>query len=122
MQEYTLDVHSLTTFGDTPPAQRFGYVGGSGTLVFLSLLEQGGDELLHVEQLYSVPFEKVNLGFLGIPTFYLRHRIGSAGVGSLPDFEQMLGVGVVLTFARGELQIDPASGKLRFSGGLSFSR
>ena len=127
LQEYTLDVHSVTTFGVTTlggaaPPQRFAYLGGSGTLVFLSILEQGGDELLHVEQTYSAPISKVSLGFLGIPTLLLRHRVGSAGIGSLPDFEQMLGLGVVLTFARAELQLDPASGKVRLSGGLSFSR
>jgi hypothetical protein len=122
LQEYALDVHSVTTFGETPPTQRFVYLGGSGTLVFLDLLELGGDELLHIEQQYTVPLSRVQLGLLGMPALFLRHRIGSGGIGSLPDFDQMLGLGVILTLARAELQLHPATGKVRFSGGLSFSR
>jgi hypothetical protein len=122
LQEYSLDVHSVTTFGDIPPPQRFAYLGGSGTLTFLDLLEQGGDELLHVEQQYTAPLTGVNLGLLGSPAVFLRHRLGSAGVGGLPDFEQMLGLGVIVTVARVELNLDPSSGNVRFAAGLSFSR
>jgi hypothetical protein len=122
LHEYSLDVHSITTFGDTPPPQRFAYLGGSGTLAFLDLLEQGGDELLLIEQQYTVPLGGVNLGLLGSPAVFLRHRVGGAGVANLPDLEQMLGFGVTVTFARGELELDPASGKVRFSAGVSFSR
>ena len=122
LQEYSLDVHSVTTFGDAPPPQRFAYLGGSGTLAFLDLLEQGGDALLHIEQQYTVPLTGVNLGLLGSPAVFLRHRVGSAGVGNLPDFEQLLGLGVIVAIARAELELDPPSGKVRFSAGLSFSR
>jgi hypothetical protein len=122
-QEYALEVHWVTSPGEAPPpAQRFVYIGGSGTLPFLDLLEQGGDELLLIDQRYSVPLLNVRFGIFGIPTLLLRHRIGSAGFGDLPSFEQMIGVGVMLTILRGEIQIDPASGKVRTSVGFSFSR
>ena len=121
-QEYEVDVHWVTTFGDTPPAQRFVYLGGPGTLPFLNMLEQGGDELLLVDQRYAIPLERVRIGFLGMPTIQLRHRIGSAGLGGLPDFEQMVGVGVSLTVIRAELQIDPTDRRFRFGGGFTFSR
>jgi hypothetical protein len=122
VQEYALAVHSVTSFGATPPRQRFAYLGGSGTLAFLDLLEQGGDELLHIEQQYTVPLTGVDLRLLGNPALFLRHRFGSAGIGGLPGFEQTLGLGIIVTLLRVELELDPASGKARLSGGLSFSR
>ena len=121
-QEYSLDVHWVTTPSNAPPRQRFTYVGGSGTLPFLKMLEQGGDELLLIDQRYSYPVLNVRIGMLGIPTLLFRHRIGSAGLGRLPAFEQMVGLGVLLTILRGEVQIDPASGRVRVSVGFSFSR
>lgn len=121
-QEYGLDVHWVTTFGDTPPSQRFSYFGGSGTMPFLDLLEQRGDELLLVDQRYAIPLLQVRFGILGIPTVQLRHRIGSAGLDKLPSFEQMIGVGLMLTIIRGEVQLDPKSGKVRAGLGFTFSR
>lgn len=121
-QSFAIDVHWVTTFGATPPRQRWVYFGGSGTMPFLELLEQGGDELLLVDQRYSIPFPNLRFGLLGVPTLQLRHRMGSAGLSRLPTLEQMIGVGVMLTFVRGELQIDPASRELRVSAGFSFSR
>lgn len=121
-QEYALDVHWVTTIGDTPPPQRFVYLGGSGTLPFLELLEQGGGEALLIDQRYSIPVPSIRVGILGEPTLIFRHRLGSAGLGRLPAFEQMIGAGVILTLVRFELQMDPSSGKVRFSTGLSFSR
>jgi hypothetical protein len=119
--EYALDVHWVTTADDVP-RQRFVYLGGPGTLVFLEMLEQEGDELLLVDQRYSIPVPSVRLGLLGEPTLILRHRIGSAGLGKLPAFEQVVGVGVLLTLLRIELQVDPVGGKARLSTGFSFSR
>lgn len=121
-QEYSMEIRWVTTFGDTPPPQRFSYLGGSGTLSFLELLEQGGDELLFIDQTYSVPVLRLRFGILGSPTFLLRHRIGSAGIGALPTFEQVIGAGVALMLIRGEIQLDPATGKVRASVGLALSR
>lgn len=121
-QEYALDVHWVTTVGDAPPPQRFVYFGGSGTMPFIDLLSQGGDELLLVDQRYSVPLVNVRLGILGIPTVLLRHRLGSAGLGGLPAFEQLIGMGVMLTIFRVELQFDPVRGEARLTSGFSFSR
>ena len=121
-QEYQIDVHWVTSPGQEAPVQRFAYLGGQGTLPFLNLLEQGGDELLLVDQRYAIPLPNVRAGILGVPTLQFRHRLGSAGIGKLPDFEQMLGAGVSLTVIRAEAQLDPSSGKWRFGGGFTFSR
>jgi hypothetical protein len=121
-QEYALDVHWVTTPGDNAPPQRYVYLGGPGTLPFQDLLSFGGDELLLIDQRYSYPLLKLSLGLLGSPTLIFRHRLGSAGLRKLPNFEQIIGVGAMVTFIRGELLIDPATGELRGSFGLSFSR
>lgn len=121
-QAYALDVHWTTSVGDTPPPERFGYLGGSGTLPFLEMLEQGGDEVLLIDQRYSIPLLHVRVGILGNPTLLFRHRLGSAGLGGLPAFEQVVGAGVMLVFIRGEVQLDAATGRVRFSTGFSFSR
>lgn len=121
-QEYALDVHWVTTPSDAPPNQRFVYLGGAGTLPFEDLLDQGGDELLLIDQRYSYPLLNVRIGLFGTPTLLLRHRLGSAGLAKLPSFQQVLGAGVMLTLVRAEVQMDPATGKARFSMGLSFSR
>lgn len=121
-QTYAFEVHWVTSPGDSPPPQRFVYFGGAGTMPFLTLLEQSGDELLLVEQRYAIPFPNVQVGFMGIPTLQLRHRVGGAGFGRLPALEQLVSVGVMLTIIRAELQIDPASGRTRGSVGFTFSR
>jgi len=119
--EYALDVHWVATSGDVP-RQRFVYLGGPGTLVFLEMLEQGGDQLLLVDQRYSIPVPSVRLGLLGEPTLILRHRLGSAGLGALPAFDHVVGAGVLLTLLRVEVQVDPVRGKARLSIGFAFSR
>lgn len=121
-QLYEIGARWMTTPIGPPPPQRFAYIGGSGTLPFLDLLEQGGDELLFLDQRYSLPLTKIQLGLLGVPSLQLRHRLGSAGFERLPSLEQALGVGVVVSVARGEFLIDPATGKTRVSVGFSFAR
>ena len=121
-QEYTIDVHWVTSPGETTPPQRFVYFGGAGTMPFFDLLEQGGDELLLVDQRYSVPLSNLRLRFVGIPTIQLRHRLGSAGLGELPDFEQVLSLGVQVAIIRIELQRQIAGGRTRVAAGLAISR
>jgi hypothetical protein len=121
-QEYQVDVHWVSTLGNTPPMQRFVYLGGPGTMPFLDLLEQGGDELLLVDQRYAIPLNNVRVGMFGVPTLQFRHRLGSAGLGKLPDLEQVIGVGISLTVIRGEVQLDPSTRKVRFGAGFTFSR
>lgn len=121
-QEYGLDVHWVATVSGTPPPQRFVYLGGAGTLPFQKLLNQGGDQLLLIDQRYSYPLVNVMLGVLGTPTLLLRHRLASAGPRRLPAFDQVIGAGVLLTILRAEVQMDPATRRARFSAGFSFSR
>lgn len=120
-QQYAVEVRWVTSDGNLPP-HRFHYLGGPGTLPFLDMLEQGGGELLLVDQRYSIPLLQYNFGFMGSPTLQLRHRLGSAGLDGLPALEQMVGVGVSLTVIRGEVRLDPATGKVQLAAGFTFAR
>ena len=127
-QSYGVEVRWVTSDGDLP-LRRYHYLGGPGTMPFLEILEQGGGELLLIDQRYSIPLPQYTLGFMGSPTLQLRHRLGSAGEDGpapwqrgLPPLEQMIGVGVSLTVIRGELRLDPASGRTKFAVGFTFAR
>ena len=116
------ELHSLLTFGDVAPPQRFSYLGGSGTLPTRPLLSMGGDHLLFVESRYAIPIERISIRFLGSPTFMVRHMIGSAGVDRLPGFVNNVGASVSLSLFRVDYVIDPESRETDFSFGLSFTR
>ncbi len=121
-QEFYLTTHVLETFGDTAPPQRWGYLGGSGTLPTFELLSMGGDHLVYVESNYYIPFLRFDLPVVGPPSITLRHMIGSAGVGGLPDFEQNLALRVALSFFRVDFAVDPARRKWEVGAGLSLAR
>lgn len=121
-QEFYFTTHVLETFGDTAPPQRWGYLGGSGTIPTLELLSMGGDHLVYFESNYFIPFLRLDLPVVGPPSITLRHMIGSAGVGSLPDFEQNLALRVALSFFRIDFTVDPARREWEVSAGLSMAR
>lgn len=121
-QRFDLETHWIVTAGDTAPRQRWAYLGGSGTLPFLGLLTEGGDQLLYVQSAYSIPITAVNIPFAGQPMLQVRHLLGGAGVGHLPKFEQNVGVRLALSFVRLDAMVDPARGKVRVSAGLSMAR
>jgi hypothetical protein len=122
VQEFFLTTHLLHTFGDSAPPQRWGYLGGSGTITTLPLLSLGGDELLYVESNYVIPIQRLDLPILGTPTITVRHMIGSAGIGKLPEFQQNLGVRTTLSFLRFDAVVDPARREWDFGFGLSMAR
>ena len=121
-QEFYFTTHVLETFGDTAPPQRWGYLGGSGTIPTLELLSMGGDHLVYFESNYFIPFLRFDLPVLGPPSITLRHMIGSAGVGKLPDFEQNLALRVALSFFRVDFAVDPARHRWEVGAGLSLAR
>ena len=121
-QEFYLTTHVLETFGDTAPPQRWSYLGGSGTLPTFELLSMGGDHLVYVESNYFIPFLRFDLPVVGPPSITLRHMIGSAGVGKLPDLEQNLALRVALSFFRVDFAVDPARRKWEVGAGLSMAR
>lgn len=123
LQRFRSDLHVVATVGDAAPRQRFGYLGGSGTLpVIDEPLSLGGDQLLHLDSRYEIPVTAIRLPFVGSPVVALRHRIGSAGVGELPRFVQNLGLRLTVSFFKTEFSLDPASREHELSVGLSFAR
>ncbi len=97
--------------GEIPPPQRFGYLGGSGTLATVNLLALGGDRLLFLQGDYIVPIERIQLPFLGSPFIALRYAAGNAGIGRLPSLIQNVGVGAGVGFFRVDYSIDPAQNR-----------
>jgi hypothetical protein len=122
LQQFWLSAHVLHTFGDTAPPQRWSYLGGSGTIPTLELLSLGGDHLVYVESNYFIPIERLDLPLFGAPSLTVRHMIGAAGVGQLPDFEQNLALRVALSFFRVDFAVDPARKKWEVGAGLSLAR
>lgn len=116
------EMHSVLTFGDSAPPQRFSYLGGSGTLPTRRLLSMGGDQLLFVESMYTVPIERISVKFLGSPSVSVRHMIGSAGVDRLPGFVNNVGLRVAMSILKVDYVIDPESGDTSFSFGVTFAR
>ena len=116
------EAHSVLTFGDTAPPQRFAYLGGSGTLPTRLLLSMGGDQLLYFESMYTVPIERISVRFLGSPAVSVRHMIGSAGVGRLPGFVNNVGLRVSMSLLKADYVIDPETGDTSFSFGVTFAR
>ncbi len=115
--------HAVATIGDSVTKARYAYLGGSGTLPVLDMLELGGTKLFYLESRYAIPIESVVLPFIGSPMVTLRHIMGSAGVKSLPDLEQEIGVGLGLSALRLDYTRDVSNGRgSKFGVGISLSK
>ena len=121
-QTFTFKAHAVFTGASgAAPAQRFAYLGGSGTLATVNLLALGGDRLLFVDGDYIIPLERIQLRYLGNPYLALRYSAGNAGVDRLPSLIQNLGVGVGVSFFRIDFSIDPAKNRSPFSRKSAFT-
>jgi hypothetical protein len=121
-QSFQIETHVVLTSGDQTPSQRYVYFGGSGTISTMETLEQGGDQLLFVDSRYMIPLSRPRLPLVGAPVITLRHVLGSAGVDSLPDLEQNIGLRISLAILRFEVVLDPARDIVKTGVALSFSR
>ena len=121
-QTFTFKTHAVITGGaGVAPAQRFAYLGGSGTLATVNLLALGGDHLLYVQGDYIVPFERIQLPYVGNPYVALRYAAGNAGIDRLPSLIQNVGIGVGVSLIRIDYSIDPARNRSPFSRRSAFS-
>ncbi len=121
-QTFTFKTHAVFTGGaGAAPAQRFAYLGGSGTLATVNLLALGGDRLLYVQGDYKMPFERIQLPYLGNPYVALTYAAGNAGIDRLPSLIQNLGVGVGVGLFRIDFSIDPAKNRSPFSRKSAFT-
>jgi hypothetical protein len=122
-QTFAFKGHAIVTSGAgaAAPAQRFSYLGGSATLATVNLLALGGDHLLFVQGDYIIPFDRIQLPFVGPPFFGIRYAAGNAGIDGLPTLIQNLGVGVGASLFRVDYTIDPAQNRSPFSRKSAFS-
>ena len=118
-QTFEFKAHAVA--GGDAPAQRWAYLGGAATLATVDLLALGGDRLLFVEGDYTIPIDRIQLPFVGSPSFGLKYAAGSAGVGSLPTLIQNLGVSLGVSFLKVEYTIDPAQNRSPFSHKSAFT-
>lgn len=121
-QSAQFELHAVHTGGDRAVPQRFAYLGGSGTLPTLDLLSLGGDQLVFVESRYDIPIDRIVVPLLGSPIISFRHMMGSAGVDSIPDFAQNIGVRVALFPLRVDFTHDPKTGDSEFRLGVGLGR
>ena len=121
-QSLAVSGHAVLTTRGRTPRQRYAYVGGPGTIPTIDMLQLGGDQLLYLDAAYSIPIDRLKLPLVGPPTVMLRHAMGSAGVGRLPELEQATGVRVILSILYGEFLVDPVTGNKYGTVGLSFAR
>ncbi|HTR76874.1 MAG TPA: hypothetical protein VMH39_02135, partial [Gemmatimonadaceae bacterium] len=120
-QRYHLEVHAVATEGSAPP-QRWAYLGGTGTLGTLGMLQLGGDQLFLADSRYEIPISAVSIPFAGSPVLALRHVVGSAGIGHVGDLRQLIGVRLSCAPVEGELLMDTATRRVQASLGWSFVR
>jgi hypothetical protein len=109
------------TFGDTAPPQRWSYLGGSGTLLTLRASHLAATAGL-LRSDYEVPDQASCASAAWRANAHPCAIIGSAGVGTLPAFEQNLALRVSLSFLRAEIAVDPVHRSWKFGYGLSGAR
>lgn len=113
--------HVVTTAGDAP-RQRWAYIGGSGTLPALDLLEEGGDQLIFFGATYQIPISRIQLPFLGPPIIGLREILGGAAKGEFPTIHQSMGVRATVRRVFAEFLYDPDLKRGHGGVGVSFGR
>jgi hypothetical protein len=118
-QRFRAELHTSIGSG---PEQRYGCLGGSGTLPVEETFSMCGNHVLYVDNRYEIPISKVVLPMVGSPTLTFRYALGGAAVGGLPGLAQNIGVRLAIPFARVQVMHDPAAGKTELSAGLSLSR
>ena len=119
-QSLRIRAHGIGTVGDSVAKARYAYLGGSGTLPVVDLLELGGTELVFVESRYLIPLPMVTLPLVGSPVVSLTHLMGAAGVGALPSLEQEIGAGLGLSALHFDFTTDAGGNRGRkFSVGIS---
>jgi hypothetical protein len=112
-QELELRLHGIYTSGDTAHAQRFGYLGSSGTVLTLELLSQGGDQLFFAETDYTFTFSGIDIPYSTPPSFALAYTAGAAGIQRLPRITQNVGARLEVKPFRADAFVDPANGQWR---------
>lgn len=121
-QSLGFHAHALVTFTNGAPRQRWGYLGGSGTLPTINLLTRGGDQLLLLDGRYNVPLDWWKFPLVGSPVISIREILGGADVRRFPSLDQATGVRLSLNALYAEYLVDPTGPHGVFSAGISLDR
>jgi hypothetical protein len=121
-QGLQLDAHFVTTSGDPTPAQRYVYLGGSGTLATIDLLSLGGDRMYFVDAWYRIPLHFFALPMVGHPYIAPRFASGAVGTRSFGTPTQNVGVRIGLGTLHLDYLVNPRTHEDVFVGGLSLPR
>lgn len=109
---------------DNLPLQRWGMLGGSGTLYTFEVGEFFGDRVAYLQSEYSIPIDRIRLPVVGSPALELLHSIGMAWTHeNSRDFEQNVGVRIQFPLLYARFVVNPVDiedNKLTF--GVSFPK
>jgi hypothetical protein len=97
------------------PRQRWGSLGGPGTLPAHPTGLFRGDHLAFINTIYLAPLPRLDLPLVGNPSLRIDHAMGAAWQSgeTRPPWQQSLGVGAQFLFGHATLHIDPARRPLR---------
>ena len=114
-QDILFRAHGIYTSGDSTPAQRYGYLGGAGSLLTMELLSEGGDQLAFLEGDYRWTLSGIRIPYTTSPSIAVAYTVGAAGVGSLPSFTSNIGARAEVRPFRLDAFVDPRTGKWRLA-------
>ena len=127
LMDHTLEIElqfMLPVGGDEPlPRQRWGMLGGSGTIRTVDDAAFYGDHLAYSETEYIIPLRFVTLPRNIVPTFELLHMAGLAWTGDRDedeDFIQNVGARLNVWALYARFLIDPESGDNELTAGFSW--
>ncbi len=119
---FELDGHLVTTGGGTVPRQRYAYLGGSGTLATLDLLQLGGDHLFFIDTRYVIPIRGVDLPLVGAPFIAPRFAAGAAAIGGYGQVTQNVGIRLGAGLIQVDVVVNPRTHERSQGIAISFAR
>ena len=127
LMDHTLEIElqfMMPLGGDEPlPRQRWGMLGGSGTIRTVDDAAFYGDHLAYSETEYIIPLGFIRLPRNIVPEFQLLHMAGLAWTGERDDdedFVQNVGARINIWALYARYLIDPASGDSELTAGVSW--
>jgi len=121
-QRFHLDGHAVVTSHGATPRQRWGFVGGAGSIPTIDMLSRGGDQLAYLDARYDIPIDRLPIPIVGPPVVTLREVIGGADLGRFPTLDQASGVRLTAAYLYAEWLIDPVTRHQHYSYGISIAR
>jgi hypothetical protein len=122
-QHLAIGGHFVTTATNSAaPAQRFSYVGGSGSLATVDLLSLGGDHLYFLDALYVIPISIIRIPLVGTPYVAPHFATGAASVGGFGRPTQNIGGRIGLSVFTVDFLVNPRTHQHDFGAGISLTQ